>query len=310
MKIRPRLIVLATSFLLLSNASLMACLWTTGTTYGGQSKKVSGVGAAAHLRSFLSMDLHDEGVSMQSTLANSTNFNERSDYAVSQVYLGKAEEAVQLLKALEKEKPGTYFVAANLGTALELTGNNEDALKWIKEGIRRNPRSHEGTEWLHAKILQAKIAAQKDADYFKNHSVLELDPRQVSSEMMIDGRAFSPKEVSEAIKYQLQERLQFVKPPDPAVASLLFDYAAIEAAVNILESAKGLLKLAVEYGYPADRVEAQIKLYDRKIAWRKTKQYAAYSLLALLPIGGLILLYRKGIFVLSARDLRRRESTP
>jgi hypothetical protein len=55
-------------------------------------------------------------------------------------------------------------VAANLGTALELLGNKEEALHWIREGIRRNPQSHEGTEWLHAKILEAKIAAQKDAD--------------------------------------------------------------------------------------------------------------------------------------------------
>lgn len=290
---------------LCSASTLMACFWITGTTYGGHPKRASGFGAAARLRVFLRRDHHDEGVRMQSALANSTNFNERSDYAVSLVYVGKTKEAVELLRGLEKEQPGTYIVAANLGTALELLGNNEEALHWIREGIHRNPQSHEGTEWLHAKILEVKIAAQKDADYFKKHSVLELDPQQVSSAMTIDGRTFSPTEVGKAIEYQLQERLQFVKPPDPAVASLLFDYAAIEAATNILESAQGLLKTAVEYGYPAERVEAQIKLYDRKIARRKTEQYVGYTFLTILAIGVPILLYKKGIFVLSSKDLQK-----
>lgn len=285
----------------------MACFWITGTTYRGSPKRASGVGAAVYLRSFLKMDHRNEGMRMESALANSTNFNERSDYAVSMVYVGKIKEAVELLQTLEKEQPGTYVVAANLGTALELLGDNEGALHWIREGIRRNPQSHEGTEWLHARILEAKIAAQKDADYFKKHSVLELDPQQVTSAMTINGQTFSPAEVGKAIEYQLQERLQFVKPPDPAVASLLFDYAAIEAATNILESAKGLLKMAVEYAYPAERVEAQIKLYDRKIAFRKTEQYVRYALLAMFAIGILVILYKKGIFVLSSKDLQSKK---
>jgi len=279
---------------------MMACFWITGTSYEGHPKSASGVGAAVRLRSFLKMDHHDEGMEMQSALANSTNFNERSDYAVSLVYAGKTKEAVELLQSLEKEQPGTYIVAANLGTALELLGNNEEALHWIKEGIHRNPQSHEGTEWLHAKILEAKIAAQKDVDYFKKHSVLELDPQPVSSAIIMDGRSLSPAEVVKAIQYQLEERLQFVKPPDPAVASLLFDYAAIEAATNILESAKGLLKMAVEYGYPADRVEAQIKLYDRKIASMKTEQHILYVVYAIIGIGALVLLVKTVSFVFSS----------
>ena len=156
-------------------------------------------------------------------LADSTNFNERSDYAVGLVFVGRTKEALEILQKLEREKPGSYFVAANLGTTFELLGNNEEALRWIREGIRRNPGSHEGTEWLHAKILEAKIAQEKDPDYFKKHSVLELDPEHASMAMTVDGRSFSPQSLADAINYQLRERMQFVKPPDPAVASLLFD---------------------------------------------------------------------------------------
>jgi len=291
---------------LCSIAAVSACFWITGTTYEGHSKRASGLGKAIILRSFLKMDHRDEGLKMQSALATSTNFNERSDYAVSLVYVGRTKEAVELLQTLEKEQPGTYFVAANLGTALELLGKNEEALHWIREGIRRNPQSHKGTEWLHAKIIEAKIAREKDADYFKKHSVLELDPAHASTAMTIDGRTYSPKEVGEAIQYQLQERLQFVKPPDPAVASLLFDYGAIEAATNVLESAKGLLKMAVEYGYPVDRVEAQIKVYDQKIAAARMRRYVFYTFLAAMAVGGLVMLYKRGIFVLSSKDLKTR----
>ncbi len=69
------------------------------------------------------------------------DFTNRNDYAVALVYLGRYDEAISLLQRLEKETPGHYATAANLGTAYELSGNNELALKWIKEGIRRNPRS-------------------------------------------------------------------------------------------------------------------------------------------------------------------------
>ena len=99
---------------------------------------------------------------MESDLRSSTNFTDRSDYAVALMYLGRHQEAVTLLHQLEAERPGEYFVAGNLGTAYELTGKNEEALRWIREAIRRNPAAHEGTEWLHAKILEAKIAQQKD----------------------------------------------------------------------------------------------------------------------------------------------------
>ncbi len=242
---------------------------------------------------------------MEGDLRSSTNFDDRSDYSVALMYLGRYKEAVELLQKLEKENPGQYFIAANLGTAYELSGNNEEALHWIKEGIHRNPDSHKGTEWLHARILETKIAQEKDADYFKKHSVLELQAEDIGGSVTIDGQKFSSKEVADAIQYQLEERLQFVKPPNDVVANLLYDYAAIEAATATLESAEKLLQMAVEYGYPSEKVQPLIKLYDEKIAWRKTKQIGTYILLGIAAIGLLVILYKRGIFVISSRDLKR-----
>ena len=71
------------------------------------------------LRVFLKVDTKSEGSKMEVSLRGAQGFNERSDYAVALMYLGRGGEAIKLLQELEKEQPGQYFVAANLGTAFE-----------------------------------------------------------------------------------------------------------------------------------------------------------------------------------------------
>src|SRR6185437_11772073 len=139
----------------------------SGTKFNGEWTSGELLRPVMQLRRALNRDLERDGAEMEAALRGSTNFNDRSDYSIALMYLGRSKEAVELLQALENERPGEYFIAANLGTAYELTGNNEEAARWIAEGIRRNPESHEGTEWLHLKILEAKIAQEKDPDYFK-----------------------------------------------------------------------------------------------------------------------------------------------
>lgn len=281
------------------------CLNKSGTKYGGGSGSYFGWRS---LQASLRKNPHADGAEMEASLRGATNFNDRSDYAVALLYLGRNAEAVKSLKELEQEKPDQYFIAANLGTAYELSGNNEEALRWINEGIRRNPEDHNGTEWLHAKILEAKIARQKDAAYFEKHSVLELQPGALGETIVAGGKSYAPGELIKAIEYQLGERLQFVKTPDPAVASLLFDYATIEAVFRSMESAKHILKMAGEYGYPAPKIEALTADFDRRLAWRKAGNYALVGLGLAFGVGVLVLLYRRGIFVLSSKDLQRNKA--
>jgi len=291
-------------FILFVNTAL-PCIWITGTKYNGESVSTPGLSGARLLRMHMNADRRPDGVKMEAELRGATNFNDRSDYSVALMFLGRSEEAVTLLNQLEKEKPGEYFIAANLGTAYELSGNNVEALKWIKEGIHRDPTSHEGTEWLHVKILEAKITQEKDPDYFKTHSVLELQPEKIGEEIMVGDQKFTPKELTDAIQYQLSERLQFVKPRDPAVASLLFDYAAIEAATMTLESAEEILTMAQQYGYPPDKIQPLLDLYNRRIAWRKTKRDIFHKSLGIGVICLLLYLVKRGIIVISRRDLRK-----
>ncbi|HXI72807.1 MAG TPA: hypothetical protein VNN22_20910 [Verrucomicrobiae bacterium] len=288
---------------LLFAISAFACINKSGTKYGGGSGSYFGWHG---LQAAINKNLHEDGVEMEINLRGSTNFNDRSDYAVALMFLGRSTEAVEQLNKLEQERPGEFFIAANLGTAYELSGNNLEALKWINEGIRRNPKDHEGTEWLHGKILAAKIAQTKDPHYFDDHSVLELRPDQIGERMTIDGKNMSAKELADAIQYQLGERLQFVKSTNPAVASLLYDYASIEAATRSMESAKHILTMATDYGYPAAKVDALNKEFDRRLAWEHFKSHMFYCLIGVLCIALLVLLCKRGIFVLSSKDLKRK----
>ncbi len=178
-----------------------------------------------------------------------------NNLAVALIHLGEVKKAIAILENLEKKYPGQYPVAANLGTAYELNGENQKALEWIKKGVERNPKSHFGTEWLHVKILEAKIAMEQDPEWLNNHSVLgadfgtgeKQDPSEISTTDYL-GQKKSLTEIQDALGYQLHERLEFIKPPERVVADLLVDLSKALAILRTPEHAKAVNDLAVKYG--------------------------------------------------------------
>ena len=136
-----------------------ACAWIMGTRKDGKRVKahITAGRLKLRLRESAQTDLRVEGERMEKQLRDATSLAERNDYAVALMYLGRSSEAVELLKKLETENPGKYEIAANLGTAYELAGNNLEAHRWIKEGIQRNEESHFGTEWLHVENSRSQI---------------------------------------------------------------------------------------------------------------------------------------------------------
>jgi tetratricopeptide (TPR) repeat protein len=185
------------------------------------------------------------------------SFDALNDLAVALVHQGKYPEAIAQLQQLELEHPGDYRVAANLGTAFELNGDNKQALEWIREGIRRNPRAHEGTEWLHVAILEAKLGQRSAGD--AGHSILALDfgPRAIPSRPKNmpkgnDGKPVTLANLGLALRYQLIERTHFVKKPEPMVAALLTDWAHLELIAGDPPTASILYQKAIDYGAPLD----------------------------------------------------------
>ncbi len=186
---------------------------------------------------------------------------------------GKLQEAVTLLQFLERKYPGNYQTASNMGTAYELLRNNEEALKWISEGLKRNPDDHYGTEWLHVQILKSKLKQLPASTY--GRSILNLDfgdeamPRRPAKlPVGNDGKQLSLYGVGKALRYQMLERIEFVDSPNPLVAGLLLDWANMELLAGTVESADVLYDAALRYG----------SLERRIITLRKAEVAKAYKM--------------------------------
>jgi tetratricopeptide (TPR) repeat protein len=170
---------------------------------------------------------------------------ESSDYGGVLAHLGQFEKARQVLEEAEKRNPGDYAVASNLGTVYELLGENEKARQWIAEGMKRNPASHRGTEWLHLKILDAKIALAADPKWLQTHSVLDVNYGNEARPVAPPPEAGPARLL--ALQHQLRERLQFVKPPDAIVGELLFALGNEVAVKGAVQIALGIYELAATY---------------------------------------------------------------
>jgi hypothetical protein len=160
----------------------------------------------------------------------SASLENANDLAVGRILSGQLAEGIQVLRELEASKPGNAIVAANLGTALELSGADEEALQWIRESVRRDPQEHEGSEWVHVKILEAKLALKKDPNWLRKNSVVgwregqRFPPDERS-------RPRTPIDIIRAIQYQLDERILFVDAPDAIVGDLYLTMGDIAHSV-------------------------------------------------------------------------------
>lgn len=271
---RPRLLA---ALALLAFAPLaQACINAFGTDQQGRQFQADwyvGEALVAHLQP---TPPHPDWV--ERTIAGvrrEPGFVNLNDLGAILIRQGRYLRAVQHFLWLEKRYPGRAETAANLGTALELIGQDRVALRWIRIGLRRNPDEHAGTEWLHARILESKLAAAKDPDYFKTHSIagIAFGAQRVPALPTQrppgnDGRPVSLWQLDSALSYQLHERTQFVRPPDPVVANLLLDWATLNLAGGPIENADALYDLAVKYGAPRDVLMQQRQAHIREVLRR------------------------------------------
>lgn len=242
---------LLSSLLLLSLAApAPACLNFSDVTLDGKPTHSDG------LRSYTSANLtrHTEAKVWQergekllaAAKAHPPTVLEMSNYGVVLAHLGQYKEALQVLEAAEEKEPGHSSIASNLGTVYELAGDNEKARIWIAIGLRRNPKDHDGTEWVHLKILDAKLALTKDPNWLKKNSVLGAEYEH-GTEAVPKAALKGGMQLADALGYQLQERLEFVKAPEPIVGELLFMLGDEMALAGSVKIAMDLYKFAATY---------------------------------------------------------------
>ena len=194
-----------------------------------------------------------------------------NDLAVVLIRFGRIPEAVRLLETIERRSPGLDKVAANLGTAYELAGDDAKALRWIREGMKRDPEDHWGTEWLHARILEAKLDRARKVPR-DGSSVLHLDfgtgaipTRPTSMPKNNVGRPVTMFQLGSALRYQITERTDFLAPPDPIVAGLLLDWANLELLAGTLETSIVLFDYAEKYGNPQTALIARRRAEAKRL---------------------------------------------
>jgi tetratricopeptide (TPR) repeat protein len=249
---------------------LLACLNISGTSLTGGSKRQN-YKTLAHVQVLREM-MAEQPV----TALRNLDFVKPTDAsgieelrAVEAVVAGRLDEGISLLQALEEKDPGRYGTASNLGTAYELKGDNRQALQWIFEGIRRNPESHQGSEWLHALILETKLKLEQDPGWLASHRVLELDETRLDDPkalFLVGGQERMSRDIGTALQHQLGERMLLVKPKDAIVADLLYSYSVLEAHTDVVEPALELTSMAKEYGFAVpELLAAQEKKFHRAI---------------------------------------------
>ena len=192
--------------------------------------------------------------------------------AILLMYQGQHAQSARLLLSVERRWPGHHETAANLGTALELSGHDAPALAWIRLGIKRNPAEHFGTEWLHARILESKLASVEDPSRLTSQSIAgvrfgdaTVPPLPTALPAGNDGRPVDAFGLNHAFAYQLGERMQFVPPKDAVVANLLSDWAALNMAGGPMENVSVLYALAGRYGAEKTATVARRQAEARRV---------------------------------------------
>lgn len=303
-----RCTLLALLAMLAVASSVHACLWLGGTTLDGHYKEVEASDHAKWLKARVTEKPTDEPGFFQPFEYQFNNpLGRANDKAVQALLRGDAAKAVTMLQEVEASRPGQYYTAANLGTALELAGDDANALKWIKEGIRRNPESHMFTEWLHVCILEAKLHLKEDPDWLKTHTITGADFTRLKDpqySLPTLQRAVSPEDLRRSLHVQLGVRMLFVKPKDVIVAQLLRELSLVEAQIGFLEQATTYAELAGLYGLDPSLVAADLTAWaetmrntpqftDRELQSRAAQRKVALAMVTLFLLWIAVMIWRK-----------------
>jgi tetratricopeptide (TPR) repeat protein len=182
-----------------------------------------------------------------------------SDKGLVLVLLKEYKKAIKIYLKIEKLEPNRYSTASNIGTAYELIGDNKNALKWIKKSVAIDSKSHKESEWIHVKILEAKIQGENsvNAPFLLNTTFgNEIKPETKLTKAELT-------KLSDALYFQLNERISFVKPNEKIVAELLFELGNIAFLLGNSKDAIADFDLAKDYGF-VDQI------IDKRIALSKT----------------------------------------
>lgn len=257
-----KLLILLT---LLISTGVLACINEYRTLLTGEVVYKQPINGKIWTQEIDTFKLREKSNKLLSQYKATDSLEYLSDYAASLIYLKDYNKAKTIYEKIETKSPNLYTTASNLGTIYELIGKPKLALEWIKKSVTLNPDSHEGSEWIHIKILEFKI---NNSENYKA-SILELDFGNEA--LPTNGNNYDLRELSNHIWHQLRERSNFVKPKNKIVGNIYFDYGNIIAQTKDVQAALESYKAAKEYGFTSPLMEERIITFE-KLA-KKTEPY-------------------------------------
>ena len=188
-----------------------------------------------------------------------------SDKGLILILQKKYTEALELYLSIEKTNPNRYSTASNIGTIYELIGENKKALEWINKSIKINSKSHNESEWLHSKILEAKISGEK---FYTSEFILGIN----SGNEELPITTLNKMEINKLYKsifFQLNERISFIKPKEKIVAMLLFELGNLSIIKKEYRNARDIYLKSIEYGLKSDLLNKRLNFINEKLKIKK-----------------------------------------
>jgi tetratricopeptide (TPR) repeat protein len=160
--------------------------------------------------------------------------DERADLGAIYVRLGRANDAVALLRQAQREHPNHFAIAANLGTAWQLAGNLEQAALALEDAVRLAPGKWLAAEEHHLKLVRQRLRAKPAGELDDLFGVRFVD----------DAGMFTPGKLSAAARKQLPTRaigvVQQLALWLPADGPLLWQLAELANAHGDLRNAAAM----------------------------------------------------------------------
>ncbi|HEY3788853.1 MAG TPA: tetratricopeptide repeat protein, partial [Urbifossiella sp.] len=174
--------------------------------------------------------------------------DEAADLGALSIRLGKPDRAVEVLRAATRKFPDHSHIAANLGTAWQLSGDLEQAAAALEEAVRLAPPKEKVFEEYHLKLVRSR---QREGRAAAKPEVDDLFGVKFTGEL---GKPALPANAAAIVQY-----LALTLPAD---GRLLWQLGEIANALGDVRTAAAILDGCVtEFNMATPMLRAHRQLY-------------------------------------------------